>query len=156
MSARHRLLLPVAALLLGLTACDSTPAPIAAAPPSTAPTTTAPATQATKAPNTKSPTRPVATRTAEGVKCPSAKTLERVARDQSMSVEESLPEDSDFVQVKCWKEWATAGVKGPYPGDGVYLFRYSAGSGWKYHSQGSGYHCQDLGIKEAAPFCDAS
>ncbi|MEU8230091.1 hypothetical protein AB0C12_10865 [Actinoplanes sp. NPDC048967] len=156
MSARHRLLLPVAGLLFALTACGSTPAPIAAAPPSTAPTTAAPTTEATKVPDTKSPTGPVATEAANGVECPPAKTLERVARDRGVPTNESLPENWNFVQVKCWKDWATAGVKGPNTGDGVYLFQYRAGSGWRYHSQGSGYHCEDLGIKEDAPFCDAS
>ncbi|MBG0566630.1 hypothetical protein [Actinoplanes aureus] len=66
-----------------------------------------------------------------------------------------LPKDWRFVpsSVECWKGWATAAPEGPDLGDGVYLFQYKAGTGWRYHSQGSGYHCEDLGIKEAAPFC---
>ncbi|MCY1136368.1 hypothetical protein OWR29_00035 [Actinoplanes sp. Pm04-4] len=80
--------------------------------------------------------------------CPSAKTLEKLV---------DLPEDWSFVpsSVKCWQTWATAAPQGPTPGDGIYLFRYEPGPGWRYHSQGSSYRCQDLGITEGdPPFCE--
>ncbi|MFC6019730.1 hypothetical protein ACFP2T_26425 [Plantactinospora solaniradicis] len=142
MSARHGLLLPVAAIVLGLTGCGSTPAPapISAAPPSVVPTSARPAV-------TESPARKAGGGAGAGAgKCPSAKALEKLA---------DLPRGWHIVasSVECWKEWATADPEGPTVGDGVYLFRYKAGSGWRYHSQGSGYHCKDLGINEAAPFC---
>ncbi|WP_039905365.1 hypothetical protein [Micromonospora lupini] len=54
--------------------------------------------------------------------------------------------------MKCFKDWATADPQGPTAGDGVYLFRYVAGTGWKYYDQGSDWDCKDLGISEA-PFC---
>jgi hypothetical protein len=153
MSVRPRVLLPVAVILLGLTACESTPAaaPRSAAPPSSAPTSAAVA-PSSAAPKATAPatSRPVATRTPDrpaGVaKCPSAKALEKLA---------DLPEDWYFVPstVECWKGWARATPDGPDHGDGFYLFRYKAGNGWKYHSQGSAYECQELGIKEESPFC---
>jgi hypothetical protein len=153
MSARHRLLLPATAVLFGLGACGSTPAPalIAAAPPSSAPTSAAPAATSAApegdAPATSQAAAPKPSdRTAGGVECPSARTLEKLA---------DLPKGWHFVpsSVECWKGWATADPKGPTPGDGVYLFHHKTGKGWKYHSQGSGYHCKEIGINEAAPFC---
>ncbi|GID97666.1 hypothetical protein ACFQFC_12900 [Amorphoplanes digitatis] len=85
-------------------------------------------------------------RPAAGPKCPSEKTLEKLA---------DLPKGWYFVpsSVECWKGWATADPEGPTPGDGIYLFQYKPGKGWRYHSQGSGYHCEELGIDEPAPFC---
>ncbi|NMO53886.1 hypothetical protein HH310_22235 [Actinoplanes sp. TBRC 11911] len=67
----------------------------------------------------------------------------------------NLPKGWHYVpsSVECWKGWATADPEGPTVGDGFDLFRYQAGKGWRYHSQGSGYHCKDLGIDEPAPFC---
>ena len=79
--------------------------------------------------------------------CPSAKTLEKVA---------NLPKGWHFVpsSVECWRTWATADPEGPTPGDGVYLFHYQPGVGWRYHSQGSAFDCQDLGITSGnPPFC---
>ncbi|WP_433311375.1 hypothetical protein ACQP0U_24780 [Micromonospora sp. CA-269861] len=55
--------------------------------------------------------------------------------------------------MECWKGWATAEPDGPATGDGVYLFQYKTGTGWRYHSQGSAYDCKNLGINEPAPFC---
>jgi hypothetical protein len=86
-------------------------------------------------------------RTAGGGKCPSAKTLEKLV---------DLPKGWYFgpSSVECWRGWATADPKSPTPGDGFYLFQYKAGTGWRYHSQGSGYHCKDLGITTGnPPFC---
>ncbi len=90
---------------------------------------------------TKTSSRPGA-----GARCPSAKALEKLV---------DLPKSWHFVpsSVECWKGWATAAPEGPNTGDGVYLFRHKSGTGWRYHSQGSGYHCKELGINEAAPFC---
>lgn len=68
----------------------------------------------------------------------------------------NLPTGWHFVpsSVECWKGWATADPEGPTPGDGVYLFQYKAGPGWRYHSQGSGFQCKDLGITSGnPPFC---
>ena len=153
MSARHRLLLPLAAILFVLAACDSTPiaAPHSAAPPSSAPTSSARGSIGS-APTTADPVTPATsravapTKSAGGVKCPSAKALEKLV---------DLPKGWYFVpsSVECWKGWATVDPEGPTPGDGVYLFRYKSSTGWRYHSQGSGYDCKDLGINEPAPFC---
>jgi hypothetical protein len=79
--------------------------------------------------------------------CPSAKSLEKLV---------DLPKDWYFVasSVECWRGWATAEPEGPNRGDGIYLFKYQAGKGWRYHSQGSGYLCQELGITSGKPpFC---
>jgi hypothetical protein len=142
MSARNHLLMPVAAVLFGLTACAATPVPAPApAPPSAAST---PAVSPSAAPATSDvPATAAPTRTAG---CPSAKTLEKLA---------DLPKDWYFVpsSVKCWKGWAWADPEGPTPGDGIFLFKDTAGKGWRFHSEGSGYHCEDLGIHESAPFC---
>jgi hypothetical protein len=47
-----------------------------------------------------------------------------------------------------------ADSEGPTPSDGVYLFQYRTGSGWRYHSQGSAFDCADLGITSGnPPFC---
>lgn len=54
--------------------------------------------------------------------------------------------------MQCVKDWAAADPKTPAPADGVYLFHYTAGKGWRYYGEGSGYDCSDLGLKEA-PFC---
>jgi hypothetical protein len=164
MSAR-RLLLPAAALLFGLTACGSTPAAAPASNSGTGPApvaTSAPAPAVTSAPATSTPVssgtsgstgtkapRPATTKAPDRASCPSAKTLERLIA----KTDEALPKDTHFVKVRCWKDWATADPKGPYPGDGFYLFHHQAGAGWKYHSQGSGYHCEEIGIHEPAPFC---
>ncbi|MEU7974239.1 hypothetical protein AB0B48_19615 [Micromonospora sp. NPDC049089] len=76
--------------------------------------------------------------------CPSAATLQTLVE---------LPKGSSFTTVTCVKDWAAADPQGPTAGDGVYLFRYAAGTGWKYYDQGSGYDCKDLGLSEPAPFC---
>ena len=79
--------------------------------------------------------------------CPSAKSLEKLV---------DLPEEWRFVpsSVQCWRGWATAKPAGPDHGDGIYLFKYKTGTGWRYHSQGSAYDCADLGITSGnPPFC---
>ena len=155
-AASRRLPVPALAVAGGLAACGKDEPPIVPATgagPSPTPTAASSPTPVSTSIPAEKVTRPGATRAADrtsgSTACPSAKTLERVIGE----TEEALPEDWHFVQVRCWKAWATAGVTGPTHGDGVYLFRYGAGTGWRYHSQGSGYHCEDIGIHEPAPFC---
>ncbi|MFI9641371.1 hypothetical protein ACIG87_15125 [Micromonospora sp. NPDC051925] len=64
-----------------------------------------------------------------------------------------LPKGASFGSVECVKDWAGADPQGANVGDGVYLFHYKAGTGWKYYGEGSGYDCKDLGLTESAPFC---
>ncbi|MDG4788722.1 hypothetical protein O7626_22820 [Micromonospora sp. WMMD1102] len=57
--------------------------------------------------------------------------------------------------MSCWRNWATAEPEGPTVGDGAYLFHHRAGTGWRYHSRGSGFYCEDLGITSGnPPFCE--
>ncbi|WP_328340749.1 SPOR domain-containing protein [Micromonospora sp. NBC_00421] len=94
---------------------------------------------------TKPATKPAATKPATtSPKCPSAKALESLVE---------LPKGMTFGGVECVKDWAGADPQGPKAGDGVYLFHYTAGTGWKYYGEGSGYDCKDLGLTEPAPFC---
>ena len=173
MSARHRLLLPLTTVVLGLTACTSAPAaapaPVTApTSPSSAPGPVVPSASAPASADAKADVKTEATATAtvtpkagttpksevtartkptqRTAPCPSAKALEKLA---------DLPEGWRFVpsSVECWHDWATADPQGPNDGDGIYLLRYRAGKGWKYHSQGSAYDCAALGIREPAPFC---
>ncbi|MGC4868659.1 hypothetical protein ACLQ3B_24845 [Micromonospora sp. DT53] len=134
MSARHLLLLPVAAVLIGLSACDS------ATPSGPSPTASAP-TSAAAATGTPGASPAAAAGVAD---CPSAKTLETLVE---------LPKGWTFGSVECVKDWAGADPQGPTEGDGVYLFHFVAGTGWKYYGDGSGYDCKDLGLREPAPFC---
>ncbi|GGM11959.1 MULTISPECIES: hypothetical protein [Micromonospora] len=141
MSARRLLLLlPAAAALAALTACTVTAAP---GPDSTAsaPSPAAPADGTPGAPPT------AATGAAGDVAsaaCPSGATLQKLVE---------LPEGVTFGGVECVQGWAGADPQGPNVGDGVYLFRHTAGTGWKYYGEGSGYDCADLGVTEPAPFC---
>ncbi|MEK8104091.1 hypothetical protein NKG94_01305 [Micromonospora sp. M12] len=41
----------------------------------------------------------------------------------------------------------------PDGGAVIYLFRYTAGTGWRYQDQGTGWNCEDLGLNERASFC---
>ena len=132
------------------------PAPVAPPPPSAtpspAPTSTAPSVTRSSAPRTTRPSSvpPSSTRTSNRPTypdCPSAKTLEKVA---------DLSKGWHFVpsSVQCWRTWATADPDGPTPGDGLYLFHYRTGQGWRYHSQGSAFDCEELGITSGnPPFC---
>ena len=132
MSVRHWLSLPVITVLFGLAACT----PAASSAPAPAP---APSASPVKASKSLGPEH------GSGV-CPSAKEFEKLVE---------LPTGWHFApsSVKCWNSWATAAPEGPDTGDGIYLFRYGSSTGWRYHSQGSGYVCEDLGIHEPAPFC---
>jgi hypothetical protein len=126
-------------------------------PPSISPSSPVPATTNPAArPSSKKPSStPPTSKRPQYPSCPSAKTLERIARD--VPEDEALPKDWHFPasSVECWQTWATADPEGPSPGDGFYLFHYKAGTGWRYHSQGSGYQCSDLGIDSSdPPFCD--
>ncbi|MBG0566628.1 hypothetical protein [Actinoplanes aureus] len=129
-----------------------TPAATQPAAPSTAPTSAPSVAPTSAAPSTTPPSSvpPTSSRTSNRPRypdCPSAKTLEKLA---------DLPKDWRFVpsSVECWKDWATAAPEGPNLGDGIYLFRYKAGTGWRFHSEGSGFICQELGITSGnPPFC---
>jgi len=121
------------------------PTPGATQPPAPSAGPTSPATSA--APSRTPPSPNWTSNRPRYPGCPSAKTLERLA---------DLPKGWYFVpsSVQCWKGWAMADPEGPTPGDGIYLFQYQAGKGWRYHSQGSAYQCQDLGITSGnPPFC---
>ncbi len=125
---------------------DATPTPAATSTaPSAAPTSAAP-TSPSSAPQASSAS-PRTSNRPRYPDCPSAKALEKLV---------DLPEDWHFVpsSVECWRGWATAGTEGPSAGDGVFLFRYKTGTGWRFHSEGSGFHCEDLGITSGnPPFC---
>lgn len=136
MSARHLLLLPVVTVLIGLSACDSG-ASSDSKPTASAPT---PAATVTGAPSAS----PVTTPAAGPADCPSVAALEKLVE---------LPKGWSLATVRCVKGWAAADPQGPTAGDGVYLFRYVADTGWKYYDQGSGWDCKDLGLSEPAPFC---
>ncbi|WP_213009082.1 hypothetical protein [Paractinoplanes toevensis] len=80
----------------------------------------------------------------ESADCPSGTVLQKLVE---------LPKGATFGNVECVKGWAGADPQGPNVGDGVYLFHYKAGTGWKYYGEGSGYDCKDLGLTQPAPFC---
>jgi hypothetical protein len=124
MSVRRLLLLPAATVLFALAACGATTAS------SPGPTASAPSAAA-----------PAAT---EASDCPSGTNLQKLVE---------LPKGATFGGVECVQGWAGADLRGPSAGDGVYLFHYKAGTGWKYYGEGSGYDCKDLGLTEPAPFC---
>ncbi len=132
-------------VLFALTACTTTPAPSPGATAS-APAVSAPAVSAL-ADGTPGATPRVTTKAPGGVKsaaCPSGTTLQKLVE---------LPKGVAFGRVECVQGWAGADPQGPSVGDGVYLFHYKAGTGWKYYGAGSGYDCKDLGLTEPAPFC---
>jgi hypothetical protein len=138
---RHRLLLlPPAAALLALSGCASVPAaaPAPANPGSAKPAATDPGSAKPAASD------PVATKTASADDCPSAQELEKLVE---------LPKGWHFGSVECSQGWAGADPEGPEAGDGVYLFHFKEGAGWRYYGEGSGYDCKDLKIEEPAPFC---
>lgn len=58
--------------------------------------------------------------------------------------------------LRCWHNWVIAEPLNP-PGDGSYLFRYTAKGGWRFYAEGSAFTCTDLGIqvdpKDPPPFC---
>jgi hypothetical protein len=119
--------------------------PVATQPPapSATPTSAAPPSSTSARPPSSTP----ASRRPKYPDCPSAKTLEKLV---------DLPKDWYLVpsSVECWRVWATAEPDGPNRGDGVYLFQYKSGTGWRFHSEGSGYDCDDLGITSGSPpFC---
>ncbi len=126
MSAR-RLLLPAAIALFALTACGETATPGSGS--------TAPATPS------------VTTEAAGGVQsagCPSETELQKLVE---------LPMGLAFGGIECVKGWAGAVLQGSRAADGFYLFHYTAGPGWRFYGEGSGYECKELGLTEPAPFC---
>ena len=58
--------------------------------------------------------------------------------------------------VECWRDWAS-GWDRNQAGDGLLVFRYAPGTGWRYHSAGSAIECANLGIRvdpdDPPPFC---
>ncbi|MEU8230089.1 hypothetical protein AB0C12_10855 [Actinoplanes sp. NPDC048967] len=127
------------------------PAATATPPSSTTPTSAVPS---TTEPSSKVPKSTPTSERPQYPDCPSPKSLERIARD--LPPDEALPDNWHFPAstVECWRTWATAAPEGPGRGDGVYLFRYRSDTGWRYHSQGSGYQCAELGITSGSPpFC---
>jgi hypothetical protein len=78
--------------------------------------------------------------------CPSAKDLQQLVE---------LPTGWSFVPsgVQCAQGWAAIAVKRPASGNGIYLFHYKAGTGWRYYDEGTGWNCKDLGLTEATTFC---
>ncbi|MFY1705582.1 hypothetical protein ACN28G_28360 [Micromonospora sp. WMMA1923] len=66
-----------------------------------------------------------------------------------------LPQGWSFgsVGVQCAQTWAAADVQRPGGGSVRYLFHYTAGTGWRYHDQGTEWDCAELGLTEPAPFC---
>lgn len=117
------------------------------ATPSTAPSTPSSSPSSSPKPTSKPPSTTPTSKRPHYPDCPSAEKLERLV---------DLPKDWYFVpsSVECWRTWATARPDGPNHGDGDYLFHYKAGTGWKYHSQGSAFNCEDLGITSGnPPFC---
>ena len=136
MSARRLLLPPAATVLFALTACGATTAPGSGSPASGPGSPAAVPTSGATAPRTLGGT--------ESADCPSGTVLQELVE---------LPKGQTFGKVQCVKDWAGADPQGPDTGDGVYLFHYKAGTGWKYYGDGSGYDCKDLGLNEPAPFC---
>ncbi|MEU7614019.1 hypothetical protein [Micromonospora sp. NPDC049204] len=137
MSVRPLLLLPFAAVLFALPACGAKPAP-GPSPTASAPTSAAPATGAPSASSA------VAAPAGGSAECPTVEALQKLVE---------LPKGSSLTTVQCVKDWAAADPQGPSTGDGVYLFHFVAGTGWKYSDQGSGWDCKELGLTEPAPFC---
>ena len=92
---------------------------------------------------------PGSTRTADGPQdadCPSTNLLGNLVE---------LPAGWSFAptEVQCVEGWAAADVRRPDTGGVIYLFRYTPGTGWRYHDQGTRWDCKDLGLTEPAPFC---
>ncbi|WFE63564.1 hypothetical protein [Micromonospora sp. WMMD714] len=155
MPARRLLLLPAVTVLCALAACGATEqpssAPTTAAPASASPvassagpTTAAPTAPADRTPSATSSATSKAAGDVKSAACPSGATLEKLVE---------LPKGMTFGRVDCVKDWAGADPQGPKTGDGIYLFHHTAGTGWKYYGEGSGYDCKDLGLTEPAPFC---
>ncbi|MEK8104090.1 hypothetical protein NKG94_01295 [Micromonospora sp. M12] len=52
-----------------------------------------------------------------------------------------LPKGWTLDTVQCVKDWAAAGPE-PSFGEGVYLFHFVAGAGWRYYDQARGWDCR--------------
>jgi hypothetical protein len=71
-----------------------------------------------------------------------------------------LPAGDKLTGVQCWHGWASAGEIAASPdrqGDGLIVFRYTAGQGWRKWGEGSALDCKQMGIKkipgDPPPFC---
>ncbi|WP_410816440.1 hypothetical protein [Micromonospora sp. 050-3] len=95
------------------------------------------------------PTPPASTRTSDGPQnptCPSTQTLGTL-------VELPAGWSFDSRAVECVETWAAADVQRPDASGVIYLFHYTAGTGWRFQDQGTGWDCKDLGLTEPASFC---
>ncbi|MCG5468301.1 hypothetical protein LADH09A_002161 [Micromonospora sp. LAH09] len=95
------------------------------------------------------PTPPASTPTSvknQSLTCPSTQTLGTLVE---------LPAGWSFAsrEVECVETWAAADVQRPDAGGVIYLFHYTAGTGWRFQEQGTGWDCGDLGLTEPASFC---
>ncbi|MEU8154614.1 hypothetical protein AB0B94_13195 [Micromonospora sp. NPDC048986] len=136
-----RAFLPVAALT-GLAACTTAAPTPAAGTSTTPPASSTPASPAT-APTavSASPTRSTSPGTTPAA-CPvTAATLQAAS---GLSSTHRIDPD----QIRCARQWATAGVLAVDPGmqgDGVLLFKHSDG-GWQKLGEGSALECTPFGI----------
>ncbi|MEU1606501.1 hypothetical protein [Micromonospora matsumotoense] len=95
-------------------------------------------------------TPPASTPTGDGLQhpgCPSTQALGTLVE---------LPTGWSFASraVECAQTWAAAGVERPDADAVIYLFHYTAGTGWRFHDQGNGWDCKkDLDLTEPASFC---
>ncbi|MEU8086121.1 hypothetical protein AB0B57_21240 [Micromonospora sp. NPDC049101] len=78
--------------------------------------------------------------------CPSTQTLGTLVE---------LPPGWSFAPtgVECVETWAAAEVRRPDTTGVIYLFHHTAGVGWRYHDQGGGWNCTELGLTQPASFC---
>ncbi|MBQ0988620.1 hypothetical protein PSH03_003997 [Micromonospora sp. PSH03] len=95
------------------------------------------------------PTAPASTPTSDGRQnptCPSTQALGTLVE---------LPAGWSFASrgVECVETWAAADVQRPDASGVIYLFHYTAGTGWRFQDQGTGWECKDLGLTEPASFC---
>ncbi|MEU1587275.1 hypothetical protein [Micromonospora sp. NPDC005710] len=78
--------------------------------------------------------------------CPSTKDLGALVE---------LPTGWSFASrpVECVETWAAADVQRADASSVIYLFHYTAGTGWRFQDQGNGWDCKALGLTQPASFC---
>ncbi|MCX5069021.1 hypothetical protein OOJ91_24560 [Micromonospora lupini] len=74
---------------------------------------------------------------------------------QSLGTLVELPAGWSFASrpVECVETWAAVDVQRPDDNNFIYLFHYTAGTGWRLQDQGTGWDCTELGLTERASFC---